>query len=132
MANTTRRSRIKCVTGSRTLAEVKAGSQILPGFAGSYIITGGWLRCVGGDAAGADSINISDTAGTPVVGVAIAAGPLDDGVINRFDAAANTTRTTFGQSLTYGKGLQIVDAGAGALSGPTTVDFCVMYQTVSG
>ena len=132
MANTTKQSRIKCVTGSRTLAEVKAGSQILPGFAGSYIVVGGWLRSVGADCAGADSVNISDTAGTPVVAVAVAVGPLDDGVINRLDAAANTTRTTFGTSLTYGKGLQILDAGAGALSGPTTVDFAVYYQTVSG
>lgn len=131
MANTTRRSRIKCVTGSRTLAQVKAGSQILPGFAGSYIIIGGWVRAVGGDCAGADSINISDTADTPVVGVALAVGPLDDGVIQRFDAASNVTRTTFGQSLTFGKGLQILDAGASALSGPDTVDFCVFYQTVS-
>lgn len=132
MANTVRRSRVKCVTGNRTLNQVKAGSQILPAFGGSYIITGGWIRCLGGDAAGADSINISDMADTPVVGVAIAVGPADDGVIVRFDASSNVTRTTFGQSLTYGKGLQIVDAGASALSGPTTVDFCVMYQTVSG
>lgn len=131
MANTTRRSRIKCVTGNRTLNEVKAGSQILPGYAGAYIITGGWIRALGADCAGADSVNISDTAGTPVVGVAVAVAPADDGVIVRFDASANVTRTTFGTALTFGKGLQILDAGAGALSGPTTIDFCVFYQTVN-
>jgi hypothetical protein len=132
MANSTRKSRERCVTGNRTLNQVKAGSNILPPFGGTYIITGGWMRAVGGDCAGADTVNISDTTGTPVVGVAIAVGPLDDGVVVDFDAATNVTRTTYGAAFAYGRGLQILDAGAGALSGPTTIDFCVKYMKVSG
>ena len=55
-ANTTRRSRVKCITGNATLAEVKAGKIILPKFSGQYIICGGWMRALAVNAAGADTI----------------------------------------------------------------------------
>jgi hypothetical protein len=133
MANTTRKSREQCVTGNRSLAQVKAGSYILPPFGGAYIITGGWFRAVGADCAGATSVNIDDdTPTTQIVGVAVAVGPLDDGVVVDFNAASNVTRTTYGAAFKYGRGLQIIDRTKGSLSGPTTVDFCVKYMKVSG
>jgi len=122
---------VKCITGNATLAEVKAGKIILPKFSGQYIIVGGWMRALAVNAAGADSINISDTTATPVVGVAIAVGALTAGALVDFDAAANVTRTTYGAAFAAGKGLQILDAGAGALSGCTSVDFCIKYTTVN-
>jgi hypothetical protein len=133
MAILTRKSRERCVTGSRTLAQVKAGSYILPPFGGAYIITGGWLRAVGADCATATSVNIDDdTPTTQIVGVAVAVGPLDDGVVYDFDAAASVTRTTYGAEFKYGRGLQIIDRTKGTLTGPTTIDFCVKYMKVSG
>jgi hypothetical protein len=90
------------------------------------------MRCLGGAAAAADSINISDTTGTPVVGVAIAVAALTENAVVDFDAAANVTRTTYGDDFVYGKGLQICDAGASALTTCTSVDYCVQYMTVSG
>jgi len=129
----TRKSRELCVTGSRTLAQVKAGSYILPPFGGAYIITGGWFRAVGADCAGATSVNIDDdTPTTQIVGVAVAVGPLDDGVIYPFDSATNVTRTTFGTEFKYGRGLQIIDRTKNSLTGPDTIDFCVKYMKVSG
>lgn len=127
-----RKTRTRCVTGSATLNEVKAGKYVLPPFGGAYIITGGWMRAVGADCATATSVNINDdTPTTPIVGVAIAVGPLDNGVVVDFDAAANVTRTTYGDEFAYGRGLVIEDAGT-ALTGPTTIDYCIFYTRVSG
>jgi len=132
MANTAKVSREYCVTGSRTIAQVKAGSYILPPFGGAYIIVGGWFRAVGADCATATSVNIDDdTPTTQIVGVAIAVGPLDDGLVVDFDAATNVTRTTYGSAFKYGRGLQIIDRTKNTLTGPTTIDFCVFYQKVS-
>jgi hypothetical protein len=131
MANTTRSSRELCVTGSRTLAEIKAGSYILPPFGGAYILVGGWLRAVGADCATATSVNINDDSGTAVVGVACPTGPLDNGVVYDFDTAA-ATRTTYGSAFKYGKGLKLCDVTANTLTGPDTIDFCVFYMKVSG
>jgi len=89
------------------------------------------MRAVGADCATATSVNINDTTATNVVGVAIAVAPLDDGVVIPFHNATNVTRTTFGLAFAYGKGLQIVDATKGTLTGPTTVDFCVKYMKLS-
>jgi len=119
------------VTGNASLAQVKAGKIILEPNAGAYIIVGGWLRALGGAAAAADSINISDTTGTPVVGVAIAVGALTENAVVEFDAAANVTRTTFGDDFDYGKGLQIIDAGAADLTTCTSVDYCIHFMEVS-
>ena len=133
MANSNKRSRIKCVTGNASLTEVKAGKYVLPPFGGAYIIVGGWMRALGGAAAAATSVNINDdTAAGHVVGVAIAVAALTEDAIAEFDAAANTTRTTFGTAFKAGRGLLIEDAGASALTTCTSVDYCVMYQTVSG
>ena len=132
MTTTARTSRELCVTGTRTLAEVKAGSYVLPPFGGAYIIVGGWMRAVGADCAGATSVNIDDdTVTTQIVGVAIAVAPLDNGVIVDFDAATNVTRTTYGSAFKYGRGLQIIDRTKGSLTGPDTIDFCVFFQKVS-
>jgi hypothetical protein len=132
MANTARKSRVKCITGNRSLADVKAGSIILPAFSGQYIIVGGWLRALGGNAGGATTVNISDTTGTPVVGVACTcATGLAENRVCDFDDATYSTRTTYGVAFAAGKALQILDAGASALDTCSSVDFCVKYTMVS-
>lgn len=133
MAMQTKRTRVRCVTGNATLNEVKAGKYILPPFGGSYVLMGGWLRALGGNAAAATSVNINDdTAAGHVVGVAIAVAALTENALADFDAASDTTRTTYGEPFAAGRGLLIEDAGASALTTCTSVDYCVFYQKVSG
>ena len=131
MANTTRLSRERCVCGSATTAEVIAGKIIVPPDSSkAVIITGGWMRAAG-SAGTATSVDIKDTTGTPVVGVAIAVAALTDGTMVDFDAAANVTWTTYGTAFAKGKGLQIKQTTAGGnLSTTTAVDYVVKYILV--
>lgn len=132
MATYAKKSRIRCCTGNATATEVKANKLILPGFSGAYIIVGGWLRALGGNAATATTVNISSTAGTPVVGVACTCTDgLAENRICTLDDPTYATCTTFGDNFVAGDGLMICDAG-GALAGATSVDYCIEYMKVSG
>jgi hypothetical protein len=129
MANTEDTGRVRCVTGNATTTEVNAGKIIVPPDASrAYIITGGWLRALGGNAGGATSVNISDTTGTPVVGLAVAVGTLTQDAVVDFNLGANITKTTYGTAHTKGKGLQII--ANGTLTTATSVDYCVKYKTI--
>lgn len=130
MANTTRKSRVKCVTGNATTDEVNAGKIILPVTGNKYIIVGGWMRALGGNAATATGVNISDTtATTPIVGVAVARASLTENAVVDFDAAGVTT-TTYGVAHKEGKGLQIIKSGSD-LATATSVDYCVKFMEIN-
>ena len=123
--------RMRCLRGAATLAEVKAGKVILRGEPGRTItVHDAWLRSIGGNAATATSVDISDTADTPVICFAMAVGGLAEDVVARIGLATHYTGTTVGTPLTPGKGLRIDDAG-GVLAGPTTVDYAIFYTVES-
>jgi hypothetical protein len=131
MANTTRKSRVKCVTGNALTVEVNAGKIILPTTGNKYIIVGGWMRALGGNAATATGVNISDTtATTPVVGVAVARAALTQNTVVDFDAASDVTRTTYGIAHKEGKGLQIIKDGSD-LATATSIDYCIKFMEIN-
>ena len=125
MANTVagpRHVRIAC--GNATTAQVNSGLTIVPDVAGRQIVVvGGWLRALGGNASGATSVDIADTATSPVTAAAIGVGSLTAGAVVQLTAG---TATNMGVGLTAGKGLQITKTG-GNLATATSVDYCVQY-----
>ena len=130
-AVSTRRTRVRNVTGYVTKAQANAGYKILPpNSAGSYAVVGGWFRA-NGNATECDTVNINDTTTTNVVCVAAAVAALGTTVVCPFDKAANVTRTTFGTALAAGKGLQIITVGTDE-STATGFDYSVDYVTVGG
>ena len=131
MANTADEGRVRCVTGNILTAGVNTGTIVIPPDSSrSIIITGGWLRALGGNAATATTVNVSDTTGTPVVNLAIAVGTLKEDAVVDFNLGANITKTTYGTANTKGKGIQIIKAGAGALATCTSIDYCIKYKTI--
>lgn len=128
MANLRKHGQLRCVMGNATTAEVNAGKTIVNADPSrSIAIVGGWMRALGGNAGTATSVDIKDTAGTAVVGVACAVAGLTSGAVLDFGAASNVTRTTYGTALTAGKGLKIEKTGSN-LATATSVDYCVYYM----
>jgi hypothetical protein len=122
---------MRCLHGNATLAEVKTGKVILGGEPGRTItVHDGWLRALGGNAGTATTVDISDTAGTPVVVFKMARGGLTENAVARIGLATHYTGTTVGTPLTPGKGLRIDDAGA-VLDTCTSVDYCLFYTVQS-
>ena len=123
--------RMRCLRGNATLAEVKAGKVILLGEPGRTItVHDGWLRSLGGNAGTATSVDISDTATSPVVCFKMARGGLTENAVARVGLGTHYTGTTVGTPLTPGKGLRIDDAG-GTLDTCTAVDYCIFYTVAS-
>jgi len=123
--------RMKCIHGQVTVAQVKAGVVILPPESGRTItVWDGWLRS-DGNASGATSVDVADTAGTAIVAFKMAVGGLTAGTVARVGVATHYTGTTVGDPLTPGKGLKIVDAAANSLATTTVLDYCIMYTVES-
>jgi hypothetical protein len=130
MAFTTASGKVHFKQGNATTAQVNAGLVIVPARRGRAIqIVGGHMTALGGNAATATSVDIKDTAGTPIVGVACAVAGLTQNTQLDFDAAANVTRTTYRTPLTADKGLQILKTGSN-LATATSVDYYVEYVYV--
>ncbi len=115
--------------GSLTLAQVKAGTKIVDGRQGMSIMVVGGQFISTGSAAGATSVDVKDTNGTPVVAVACGVAGLTSGTALDFDAAANVTLTTYRKALTVGCGLQIADTGSD-LTTTTALEYYVEYVYV--
>lgn len=127
MAFTTKIRTMRVVKGTATTAEVNAGKTIVEADASRTIcVHGGYMIARGGNASGATSVDIKDTADTPVVAVACAVAGLTQDAVLSFDAASNVTNTTRGTGLTAGKGLQIKKTGSN-LATATSVDYLVEY-----
>ena len=127
MAFTTAKGKVHFVMGNATTAQVNSGLVIVPARADKTIaVVGGHLTARGGNAATATSVDIKDTASTPVVAVACAVAGLTEDTQLDFDAGSNVTRTTYRSPLTAGKGLQIQKTGSN-LATATSVDYYVEY-----
>jgi hypothetical protein len=130
MAFTSAAGKIHWVQGNATTAQVTAGKVIAQGRNGKAIqIVGGHMTALGGNAATATSVDIKDTAGSPVVAVACGVAGLTSGTQLDFTAASNVTRTTYRTPLTVGKSIQIKDTGSG-LATATSVDYYVEFVYV--
>lgn len=127
MAFTTGKGKVHFVQGNATTAQVNAGLTIVTPRAGKTPqVVGGHMTALGGNAATATSVDIADTAGTPVVAVACGVAGLTANAQLDFTAASNVTLTTYRKPLTAGKGLQIIKAGSN-LATATSVDYYVEY-----
>ena len=125
MANTSivpRHLRVAC--GNATAAEVNAGKTIVPDRGDrQVVVVGGWLRALGGNAAGATSVDITDTAASPVTVASTAVGSLTQNTVVSLSGA------NLGVGLTAGKGLRITKTGS-SLTGATSIDYCIWYAYV--
>lgn len=108
-------------------ADINAGKVLILGVAGRTIrVTGFRLRAIGGAAGGSTSVDITDTAGTPVnICSALVAALTQNTLVG--DQSANVTiGAGYLVGLTADKGVQIGKTG-GALSGATSVDVLITY-----
>jgi len=130
MANTTCDGRVRCKIGRLTVAQVNAGTLVLPARAGeAYIIIGGWFVATG-SAGTATSIDVIDQT-TNTVAVAVAAGNLTNGTHAPFLAASGVTWTTFGTALGNNEGVKISKTVGGSdVTTTTQLDYCIEYLVV--
>lgn len=130
MANTAINPRhVRIANGNATTAEVNTGKVIVPDRADRQIVViGGYLRALGGNASGATSVDITDTATSPVAAFSAPIASLTSGTIVDAKASGNTN-ANLGVGLTPGKGLKIAKTGAN-LATATSVDYCVEYVYV--
>jgi hypothetical protein len=124
--NSTYYPKVRCAYGQATTAEVNATKVIVKARPGKTIkVVDGWLRAIGGNAGGADTVVIEDTGGTDAFTMAVAG--LTQNAVARVGLATHSTNTNVGTALTKHAGLRIAKAGAGALATCTAVDYCVFY-----
>jgi hypothetical protein len=118
------------VSASVTLAQVNAGVTILPAVTGqTYKVSHFLLTSVGGSAAGCTSVNISDTAGSPVNAAAVAVAALTSGTPVD-ETISGVTLTAFAPTaLTASQGIQVRHVGSACT---TSVTFnVVVYFTIN-
>ena len=128
-ANYIRHSRVRVSTGNVTIAQANAGKIIVPGAPGrAYIVMGGWVRAKGDKVNEATTVDICTKTTTPIVNVAVAKAAMTENAVASFDAATNTTRTTYGNDNVAGHALQILTVGTDE-STCTSIDYCVRYMT---
>lgn len=117
------------VSATLTLAQVNAGTVILPAVTGQTYKVSHFLITATGTTATCTSVNISDTAGTPVDAAAIAIAALTSGTPVD-ETISGVTLTAFAPTaLTAGKGIQIRHVGS---SCATSTSFAVVvYFTIN-
>lgn len=130
-AVSSRRSRVRNVTGSATKAQANAGLIIVPvDSARTYAVVGGWLRSAG-NTTECDTVNINDTTSTNVVCVAVTAASLTNTTVVPLNKSSGVTRTTFGTALAAGKALKIITVGTDE-STATGWDYSIDYVAIGG
>ena len=131
MANTTCDGRLRCKTGRLTVAQVNAGTLVLPARQNeAYVIVGGWFVATG-SAGTATSIDVIDSS-THTVAVAVAAGNLTNGTHAPFLASSGVTWTTFGTALSNNEGIKISKTYGGSdVTTTTFLDYCIEYLVVA-
>lgn len=123
--------KVRIAQGQLTTAQVNSGTVVVTAQAGKTIkVVDFWLRAIGGSAATATSVDITDTNSSPVTACSWAVGAITQNTVARA-GAASVTATNLGTSLTKGKGLQI-----GRTVNPLTtctdgVDYVVLYKVDS-
>ena len=122
--------RAKVAHGQLTVAQVnansRAGTMIVPKATGRTItVTDCWMRAIGGAAATATAVILTDTASSPVTAVSNAVAGLPQNTVLRA-GAANSTATNLGTALTVNEGLQI-GCTVQNLGTATHLDYMVEY-----
>ncbi len=118
------------VQGNVLLADTNTGYTVLSAKPGrKYTIVGGYFKAIGGNYAAATSLDVKDTAGTPIVAVAVAVAQLTQNTQTQFKQGATGVTWTTRGPLTVSKGVMIQKTGSTATTA-TSVDYQIFY-TVS-
>jgi hypothetical protein len=103
------------VSANLTLAQVNAGTVILPAITGqTYKVNHAVIQAIGGAAAACTLVEIADTAGTPIVAMSAAVAALTQNTrVSEATAAATVTTTAFAPTaLTASQGIQVLSTGS--------------------
>lgn len=118
---------ITSVEGTVTVAALHAVPVIVTAVNGVTLrVEGVFFQAVGGNAATCTAVNLTDTAGTPIVAVSVPQANLTSGTVNT-EATSGMTLTTFASDLTAGKGLELSDTG-GQCTTMTSLKYRVFYK----
>ena len=116
------------LTGSATIAQVNSGTTILSAVTGRRLrVVGFELQAIGGAFGTCTAVQITDTAGTPIVSFSVPIATLTQNTIVT-PASSNITFTTYawqGQ-LTASKGLQVNKTG-GTCDTATSLNYRISY-----
>jgi hypothetical protein len=127
MAYTTAQGKVHWIQGNVTTAQANAGVVIVPARPGKAIaVVAATMIARGGAAATCTSVDLKDTAGTPVVALAFAQASLTENTALHDWASAGVTLTTYRSALTVEKGLQILKTGS-SIATATSFDYAVGY-----
>jgi hypothetical protein len=123
--------KVRVAEGQLTAAQVNAnsrkGTNIVEPVAGKTItVVDGWLRAIGGNAAGATAVVVQDTTTSPNVAISDAVGNLTQNTVLRAGATGSTA-TNLGVQLGKGKGLR-VGCTVSDLTTATHIDYMVLYK----
>lgn len=122
--------KIESVEGNVTVAALHAVPVVVVPVLGATLrVVGVLLQAVGGSAATCTAVNITDTAGTPIVAVSVAASALTSGTVVNEATASGVTLTTFLTNLTTSKGLELSDTG-GQCTTATSFNYRIFYKVL--
>lgn len=119
------------VSATLTLAQVNTGALLVPAVTGqTFKISHVFLQATGGSTAACTSVDIEDTAGTPLVAFAATAASLTSGTVVTEATASGVTLTKWAPlTLTTSQGIQIVHVGSACT---TATGFnVIIYFTVN-
>jgi hypothetical protein len=113
-------------TGKLTVAQINAGITVVAAEPGLTIkATDFYMKAIGGAVGAVTTIDIKDTAASPVTVGTCAQAQLTENAILRA-GATGTVHTNLGEALTAGKGLQVVKNGSD-ITTATHVIVCIDY-----
>jgi len=117
------------VSANLLLAQVNAGTVILPAVSGqTYKVQHVSLQAIGAAAAACTLVEVTDTAGTPIVAMsATVAGLTQNTRVTEASAATIAVTTAFAPTaLTANQGIQVLSTGS-ACTGPTSFNVVVFF-----
>jgi len=118
------RNVVYTVQGQATTAEIKVGKTILADLTGATVtVVDVYMQAIGGNAGGATSVDIKDTAEVALVAFPVA--QLTQNTVNCMGDAAVTS--VHAVTATAGKGLIIQDTAKNSLTTCTHVNYVVKY-----
>lgn len=119
---------IVSTSANLTLAQVNAGTVILPAVTGqTFKLQHVVLQALGGATAGCTAVQVTDTAGTPIVGISAAVAALTQNtIVSEYTPTTVTVTTIAPNALTASKGIQVIKTGS-ACTTATSFNVIVQY-----
>ncbi len=120
-----KRARVVC--GRATVAQVNAGLTIVDAEAGrTNRVVWFHLRAIGGAASAVTTVDLKDTAGTPITIATVAQTNLTENTLLIPTSTGVTLGAGWNADLTAEKGIQLTKTGS-AVGTATHIEYCVVY-----